>query len=101
MHLSAARTLKPSSATRRLIDQAGLWLKRYRVTWQPNARRMLPTEIFNEVEMQRPTEMDIVRRAYELWEQAGKPDGRDQEFYHQAEQELQKANEQAIPEQPR
>jgi hypothetical protein len=40
-----------------------------------------------------------VRRAYELWEQAGKPDGRDQEFYHQAEQELRKANEQAIPEQ--
>jgi len=45
--------------------------------------------------------MDIVRRAYELWEQAGKPDGRDQEFYHQAEQELQKANERAVPEQPR
>jgi hypothetical protein len=44
--------------------------------------------------------MDIVRRAYELWEQAGKPDGRDQEFYHQAERELQKANEQAVPEQP-
>ena len=51
--------------------------------------------------MQKPAEIDIVRRAYELWEQAGKPDGRDQEFYHQAEQELQKANEQAIPEQPR
>jgi hypothetical protein len=58
-------------------------------------------EWFKEFEMQRPAEMDIVRRAYELWEQAGKPDGRDQEFYHQAEQELQKANEQAIPEQPR
>jgi hypothetical protein len=28
-------------------------------------------------------------------------DGRDQEFYHQAERELQKANEQAVPEQPR
>ena len=39
--------------------------------------------------MQRPAEIDIVRRAYELWEQAGKPDGKDQEFYHQAEQELQ------------
>ena len=51
--------------------------------------------------MQRPAEMDIVRRAYGLWEQAGKPDGRDQEFYHQAERELQKANEQAVPEQPR
>lgn len=39
-------------------------------------------------EMAQPTEMDIVRRAYELWEQAGKPEGRDQEFYHLAEQEL-------------
>ena len=32
--------------------------------------------------------IEIVRRAYELWELAGKPDGRDQEFYHQAEREL-------------
>jgi hypothetical protein len=51
--------------------------------------------------MQRPAEMDIVRRAYELWGQAGKPDGRDQEFYHQAERELQNTNEQAVREQPR
>jgi len=35
--------------------------------------------------------IEIVRRAYELWEQAGKPDGRDQEFYHQAERELTEA----------
>jgi hypothetical protein len=48
--------------------------------------------------------MVIARRAYELWEQAAKPDGRDQEFYHQAKQELRKArkaNEHAILEQPR
>jgi hypothetical protein len=51
--------------------------------------------------MQKPAEMDIVRRAYELWEQAGEPDGRDQNFYHQAEQELQQAKEQPSPEQPR
>ena len=59
------------------------------------------SEWLKEFEMQRPAEMDIVRRAYELWEQAGRPDGRDQDFYHQAEQELQTASEQAIPEQPR
>jgi hypothetical protein len=41
--------------------------------------------------MRRPLGIEIVRRAYELWEQAGKPDGRDQEFYHQAERELQQA----------
>jgi Protein of unknown function (DUF2934) len=38
--------------------------------------------------MVNPTRMEVVRRAYELWEQAGKPEGRDQEFYLQAEQEL-------------
>lgn len=40
--------------------------------------------------MENPTKEQIIHRAYELWEQAGKPDGRDDEFYHQAEQELQK-----------
>jgi hypothetical protein len=29
-----------------------------------------------------PAGIDIVRRAYELWQQAGEPKGRDQEFYH-------------------
>jgi len=38
--------------------------------------------------MAEPKPIDIVRRAYELWERAGKPDGKDEEFYHQAEQEL-------------
>lgn len=38
--------------------------------------------------MENPTKEQIIHRAYELWEQAGKPDGRDEEFYHQAEQEL-------------
>jgi hypothetical protein len=36
-------------------------------------------------------EMDVVRRAYELWQQAGEPLGKDQEFYHQAKKELQEA----------
>jgi hypothetical protein len=36
--------------------------------------------------------MDIVRRAYELWQQAGEPEGKDQEFYHLAEQELRNAD---------
>ena len=42
--------------------------------------------------MTQPTEMDIVRRAYELWQQAGEPENKDQEFYHQAEQELRDAD---------
>jgi hypothetical protein len=35
-----------------------------------------------------PTKEQVTRRAYQLWEQAGKPEGRDEEFYHQAEREL-------------
>jgi hypothetical protein len=38
--------------------------------------------------MHEPTEKDITRRAYELWERAGCPEGRDKEFYRQAEEEL-------------
>jgi len=41
--------------------------------------------------MPAPKEMDVVRRAYELWQQAGEPPNRDQEFYHQARNELQAA----------
>ena len=47
------------------------------------------TEIANC--MPAPKEMDVVRRAYELWQQAGEPPNRDQEFYHQARNELQAA----------
>jgi len=42
--------------------------------------------------METPTEKQIVRRAYELLKQAGKPEGGDQEFYHLAEQELRDAD---------
>ena len=35
-----------------------------------------------------PREMDVIRRAYQLWQEAGEPEGRDDEFYHQAKDEL-------------
>ena len=38
--------------------------------------------------MAKPTEEQIRVRAHELWEQAGKPEGRENEFWHQAEKEL-------------
>jgi hypothetical protein len=41
--------------------------------------------------MTAPKEIDVVRRAYELWQQAGEPPDRDEEFYHQAKKELQAA----------
>jgi hypothetical protein len=43
---------------------------------------------YRRLSVVRPSMIEIVRRAYELWELAGKPDGKDQEFYHQAEREL-------------
>ena len=38
--------------------------------------------------MANPSEDEIRARAYELWEQAGKPEGRDDKFWQQAEQAL-------------
>jgi hypothetical protein len=38
--------------------------------------------------MAKPSEEEIRKRAHELWEQAGKPEGREDEFWHLAEQEL-------------
>jgi hypothetical protein len=35
-----------------------------------------------------PTQEQIERRAFELWQQAGFPSGRDEEFAHQAERQL-------------
>ncbi len=55
--------------------------------------------IRKETRMARPPGIEIVRRAYELWEQAGKPEGKDQEFYLQAERELQEALDKKTPDQ--
>ncbi|MGC2176699.1 MAG: DUF2934 domain-containing protein [Bradyrhizobium sp.] len=38
--------------------------------------------------MNRRIDETVAVRAYELWEQAGKPQGRDEEFWHLAEQQL-------------
>ena len=38
--------------------------------------------------MANPSEDEIRARAYELWEQAGKPEGREDEFWQLAEQAL-------------
>ena len=39
--------------------------------------------------MAQPTEEQIRKRAFEMWEQAGKPEGREDEFWKQAQKELQ------------
>ena len=38
--------------------------------------------------MAKPTEQEIAARAYRLWEAAGMPKAKDEEFWHAAEQEL-------------
>jgi hypothetical protein len=43
--------------------------------------------------MTNPSEHQIRARAHELWEQAGKPEGRDDEFWQQAEQALKATEE--------
>jgi hypothetical protein len=40
--------------------------------------------------MSKPTEQQTLDRAHQLWEQAGKPDGREDEFWHEAEKELER-----------
>jgi hypothetical protein len=39
-----------------------------------------------------PSHQQIRARAHQLWEQAGKPQDRDDEFWHAAEQELRNAD---------
>lgn len=51
----------------------------------------------DQVYMRRPPEIEIIRKAYELWEQAGKPEGRDQEFYLQALEVLQTLPDNSAP----
>ena len=38
--------------------------------------------------MTQPTEKEIEKRACEIWERSGKPEGREEEFWQLAEQEL-------------
>jgi hypothetical protein len=38
--------------------------------------------------MPEPSKKEIEARAYQLWEKAGRPEGREDEFWHLAQQEL-------------
>jgi hypothetical protein len=42
-----------------------------------------------EIGMGRVPGIEIVRRAYKIWEDSGKPEGKDEEFYLRAERELE------------
>jgi len=43
--------------------------------------------------MEKPTEEQIRERAYVLWELAGKPEGREHEFWHEAEKVIEREME--------
>jgi hypothetical protein len=58
------------------------------------------TVLQQEYDMAYPAPMDIVRRAYELWQQAGEPEGRDWEFYLQAEKELRENDKDGVGPEP-
>ena len=45
--------------------------------------------------MDKPSEEQIRQRAHEIWERHHRPDGRDDEFWHRAEKELQEGDESA------
>ena len=59
--------------------------------YQKNPIRDRVEYVLGASELANPKSERVIHRAYELWEQAGKPDGRDREFYHKAEQELRDA----------
>jgi Protein of unknown function (DUF2934) len=44
-----------------------------------------------------PADEQIKWRAHELWNEAGRPEGRELEFWHRAERELQVASERVDP----
>jgi hypothetical protein len=51
--------------------------------------------------MDQPTENQIRERAHQLWEAAGKPEGRHEEFWQQAERELRGSEDFDSPDQPK
>lgn len=42
--------------------------------------------------MAKPSEKEIAARAYKIWEDRGRPDGKEEEFWHLAEHELLNEN---------
>lgn len=51
------------------------------------SRRKTPNAVWS-ISMTDVNEEKIKQRAHELWEIAGRPDGRDDEFWHKAEEQV-------------
>jgi hypothetical protein len=57
---------------------------------------IVPKAGSQEIKVADSHKMKITRRAYELWQEAGGPKDRDEEFYLRAERELNDASENAV-----
>jgi hypothetical protein len=57
---------------------------------------VVPKASSQEIKVADSQKMKITRRAYELWQEAGGPKDRDEEFYLRAERELNDASENAV-----
>jgi hypothetical protein len=55
---------------------------------RPARYRRYRVGLSGEEKMEKPTEEQIRNRALDLWELAGKPEDRDEEFWQEAEKEL-------------
>jgi hypothetical protein len=75
------------------VGSETLWLSAYLGNTHIIGRPRLSSK---EVTVADSQKMKITRRAYELWQQAGEPKDRDEEFYLQAERELNEAPENEI-----
>lgn len=67
-----------------MVAGLGKLLKRPRLA---GIHPTIPYKMMEAVVTQ-PTEKEIEKRAYEIWERSGKPEGREEEFWQLAEQEL-------------
>ena len=63
------------------------WSRTFRRA-SPNTPEEWAVLQYGENVVAEPSKQDIDARAYQLWEQAGRPEGREAEFWHLAEQEL-------------
>jgi DUF2934 family protein len=50
--------------------------------------------------MAKPTEQQIALRAYKMWEENNKPEGRNEELYRQAEKELEENDKDGVGPEP-
>ncbi|HEX2652281.1 MAG TPA: DUF2934 domain-containing protein [Xanthobacteraceae bacterium] len=53
--------------------------------------------------MAKPSEKEIAAQAYKIWEERGRPEGKEEEFWHLAEQQLlneEKSNPMSAPDIP-